>query len=172
MHDKRLKFNESESTRHDDGFRLADRPADYKRLGIVPVEIAEFEDGQRIGTEKGHYEWWYFDAHLDNGATVVVVFFVAGLEWRYCMIALSVAALGVVFLVASKPYRLRRVVEYFDPSYKLVDRIDRKHDSRYARDAALVHSRDVVPQIIVIDTVDLPIDLVGTRSVQGTVPVG
>lgn len=57
-------------------------------------------------------------------ATVVVVFFVAGLEWRYCMIALSVAALGVVFLVASKPYRLRRVVEYFDPNYKLVDRID------------------------------------------------
>ena len=56
-------------------FRLAHRPADYKRLGIVPVEIAEFEDGQRIGTEKGHYEWWYFDAHLDNGATVVVVFY-------------------------------------------------------------------------------------------------
>ena len=27
-----------------------------------------------IGTEKGHYEWWYFDAHLDDGATVVVVF--------------------------------------------------------------------------------------------------
>jgi hypothetical protein len=56
-------------------FRLADRPADYKRLGISPVEIAEFEDGQRIDTEKGHYEWWYFDAHLDNGATVVVVFY-------------------------------------------------------------------------------------------------
>jgi hypothetical protein len=61
--------------RSKNGFRLADRPADYKRLGIVPVEIAEFEDGQRIGTEKGHYEWWYFDAHLDNGATVVVVFY-------------------------------------------------------------------------------------------------
>lgn len=57
-------------------------------------------------------------------ATVVVVFFVAGLEWRYCAIALSVAAVGVILLVATKPYRLRRVVEYFDPSYKLVDRID------------------------------------------------
>ena len=55
--------------------RLADRPDDYKRLGIAPVEIAEFEDGQRIGTESGRYEWWYFDAHLDNGATVVVVFY-------------------------------------------------------------------------------------------------
>ncbi|HUJ23551.1 MAG TPA: FtsW/RodA/SpoVE family cell cycle protein [Bryobacteraceae bacterium] len=57
-------------------------------------------------------------------ATVVVVFFVAGLEWRFCMMALSVAALGVLFLVASKPYRLARIVQYFDPTYKLVDRID------------------------------------------------
>ncbi len=55
--------------------RLADRPADYKRLGIAPVKVAEFEDGQRIGTERGCYEWWYFDAHLDNGATIVVVFY-------------------------------------------------------------------------------------------------
>jgi hypothetical protein len=36
--------------------------------------VAQFEDGHRIGTEKGRYEWWYFDAHLDDGATVVVVF--------------------------------------------------------------------------------------------------
>jgi hypothetical protein len=56
-------------------FRLADRPADYKRLGIAPDQIAQVEDGQRIGTESGRYEWWYFDAHLDDGATVVVVFY-------------------------------------------------------------------------------------------------
>src|SRR3979411_1053929 len=55
--------------------RLAGRPADYQKLGIDPVEVAQFEDGQRIGTEKGRYEWWYFDAHLDDGATVVVVFY-------------------------------------------------------------------------------------------------
>ncbi|MGA2996648.1 hypothetical protein [Bradyrhizobium sp.] len=55
--------------------RLADRSADYKRLGIAPVEVAEFEDGQRIGTESGRYEWWYFDAHFDDGATVAVVFY-------------------------------------------------------------------------------------------------
>jgi hypothetical protein len=55
--------------------RLAGRPADYQRLGIDPLEVAQFEDGQRIGTEKGRYEWWYFDAHLDDGATVVVVFY-------------------------------------------------------------------------------------------------
>jgi hypothetical protein len=40
-----------------DHLRLADRPADYQNLGIDPVEVAQFEDGQRIGTEKGRYEW-------------------------------------------------------------------------------------------------------------------
>src|ERR1700738_5684992 len=55
--------------------RLAGRPADYQKLGIDPVEVAQFEDGQRIGTEKGCYEGWYFGAHLDDGATVVVVFY-------------------------------------------------------------------------------------------------
>jgi hypothetical protein len=55
--------------------RLADLPADYEKLGIDPVAVAQFEDGQRIGTGKGRYEWWYFDAHLDDGATVVVIFY-------------------------------------------------------------------------------------------------
>jgi hypothetical protein len=55
--------------------RLAGGAADYRRLGIDSVDVAQFEDGQRIGTEKGRYEWWYFDAHLDDGATVVVVFY-------------------------------------------------------------------------------------------------
>ena len=53
---------------------MAGRPADYQKLGIAPVEVAQFEDGQRIGTEEGRYEVWYFDVHLDNGATGVVVF--------------------------------------------------------------------------------------------------
>jgi len=67
-----LSFLMHRKQRH---LRLADRPADYNRLGISPVAVAEFEDGQRIGMEKGRYEWWYFDAHLDDGATVVVVFY-------------------------------------------------------------------------------------------------
>jgi hypothetical protein len=55
--------------------QLAGRPADYQKLGIDPVDVAQFEDGQRIGTGEGCYQWWYFDAHLDDGATVVVVFY-------------------------------------------------------------------------------------------------
>ncbi len=55
--------------------RLADRPTDYQKFGIDAVKVAQFEDGQRMGTEKGRYEWWYFVAHLDDGATVVVVIY-------------------------------------------------------------------------------------------------
>jgi hypothetical protein len=32
--------------------RLAGRPADYQKSGIAPVEVAQFEDGQRIGRVK------------------------------------------------------------------------------------------------------------------------
>jgi hypothetical protein len=55
--------------------RLADGDADYARLGIDRKSIAPWEDGQRQSTDSGHFEWWYFDAHLDDGATVVVAFY-------------------------------------------------------------------------------------------------
>jgi hypothetical protein len=55
--------------------RIADRPDDYRRLGIDPVDVRPFEDGQRTEPARGVYEWWYFDAHLDDGAKLVVVFY-------------------------------------------------------------------------------------------------
>ena len=59
------------------------------------------------------------------GVTAAVVFFVAGLEWRYCGFLLGIAALVGMIFVASKPYRVARIVHYFDPEYKLTDMIDR-----------------------------------------------
>ena len=55
--------------------RLATTPQDYQRLGLDGDRIAPWEDGLRIGFEKGTYEWWYFDTHLKNGATLVVGFY-------------------------------------------------------------------------------------------------
>jgi hypothetical protein len=55
-------------------FHLAEQAADFSRLGLDPAVIKPFEDGSRISTDPGNLEWWYFDAHLDNGAMIVVVF--------------------------------------------------------------------------------------------------
>ena len=70
------------------------------------------------------------------GATAAVVFFVAGLEWRYCGFLLGIGALVGGFAIVSKPYRLARIVHYFDPEYKLTDRFDTKGRMQaYLRDS-------------------------------------
>jgi cell division protein FtsW len=58
------------------------------------------------------------------GAAAAIVFFVAGLELRYCMLAAALACLGVVLFIAEKPYRTARVVKFFDPQFKLVEKFD------------------------------------------------
>jgi hypothetical protein len=55
--------------------RRADDNADYARLGIERTSIAPWEDGERESADSGQFEWWYFDAHLDDGTTDVVVFY-------------------------------------------------------------------------------------------------
>src|SRR5258708_10273168 len=52
----------------------ASAPADYERLGLSPTSIAPWEDGARTDCAAGTYEWWYFAAHLADGAKLVVVF--------------------------------------------------------------------------------------------------
>ncbi len=57
--------------------RLAGRAtsdADYTRLGLSRNSIAPWEDGARTNGGRGSFEWWYFDAHLDDGAALVVIF--------------------------------------------------------------------------------------------------
>jgi hypothetical protein len=53
---------------------IADSTADYERLGLSPTSIASWEDGARTDDSPGTYEWWYFDAHLDDGAKLVMSF--------------------------------------------------------------------------------------------------
>src|ERR1700724_3478231 len=53
---------------------MASSPADYQRLGLSATTIAPWEDGARTDNSAGTYEWWYFDAHLADGAKVVVSF--------------------------------------------------------------------------------------------------
>jgi cell division protein FtsW len=58
------------------------------------------------------------------GAVAAVIFIVAGLEWRYVMIAAGVASVGVVLCIVMSPYRLARVVKFSPPLSRLVDRFD------------------------------------------------
>jgi hypothetical protein len=53
---------------------MASSAADYERLGLSPTSIAPWEDGARTDDSAGTYEWWYFDAHLADGAKLVVTF--------------------------------------------------------------------------------------------------
>ena len=54
--------------------RLMNTPADYERLHINqgPVELRE--DGQRDNFRAGTFEWWYFDAILDDGSNVAACY--------------------------------------------------------------------------------------------------
>jgi cell division protein FtsW len=57
--------------------------------------------------------------------TAATVFFVAGLEFRYCLVVVIIALVGVAFFVAQRPYRLRRVIEYVDPGLKRTAQLDK-----------------------------------------------
>jgi hypothetical protein len=55
--------------------RFADKPEDFAKLGLQPRDILAFEDGMRTEGGPGGYEWWYFDSHLDDGSSLVIVFY-------------------------------------------------------------------------------------------------
>jgi cell division protein FtsW len=56
--------------------------------------------------------------------TAVLLFFVAGLQWRYIGIAVAIACLGLVLAIAMKPYRVFRVIGFVDPELKIVRTIN------------------------------------------------
>jgi predicted secreted hydrolase len=53
---------------------LASTDADYEHYGVAKERVEPFEDGARTDGRAGTYEWWYFDAHLNDGAKLVVAF--------------------------------------------------------------------------------------------------
>lgn len=57
-----------------------DTPEDYQRLGINPSQIETWEDQRRNDNGPGRWEWWYFDAIMDDGTAVVIQFFTKGVN--------------------------------------------------------------------------------------------
>jgi hypothetical protein len=48
--------------------------SDYSNLGLTPGEVQRWEDGRRTAPDQKSFEWWYFDALMEDGTAVVVVF--------------------------------------------------------------------------------------------------
>jgi hypothetical protein len=44
-----------------------------RKEGMIE-KVEPWEDGFRTRPDRGEFEWWYFDAHLKDGTTLVIVF--------------------------------------------------------------------------------------------------
>jgi cell division protein FtsW len=80
------------------------------------------------------------------GTAAAAVFVVAGLEWRYCAIAAAVATVGVVIFIFAEPYRIVRVVRFFDPEFKIIAKFDPHGKIRSRMEQSLV-TRDTNYQL-------------------------
>ncbi|WP_432589490.1 hydroxyneurosporene dehydrogenase [Streptomyces sp. HD1123-B1] len=49
-------------------------PHHYRRLNLTPGVVQPWEDGLRTAAADGTFEWWYCDAHLEDGSTLTVEF--------------------------------------------------------------------------------------------------
>jgi cell division protein FtsW len=58
--------------------------------------------------------------------TALMVFFVAGLQWRYCGIVVALGFVGLIVSMFVQPYRLARVVKFADPQFKIISKFDTK----------------------------------------------
>jgi cell division protein FtsW len=74
-----------------------------------------------------------------------VVFYVAGLERKFVAAALALGALVAVGFIASKPYRMARIVGFFDPDYKLIGLLD--HDGKIKKYVSQSVTRDAGYQV-------------------------
>jgi cell division protein FtsW len=80
------------------------------------------------------------------GLTAMAVFFVAGLQWRYCFIVAALAFLGLLVSIFAEPYRLGRVIRFFDPGFQHISRID-PHGWLKARSELSLRTRDTNYQL-------------------------
>jgi cell division protein FtsW len=56
--------------------------------------------------------------------TAAVIFYLAGLNWRYQIAALGIGMVFLAVAIVYEPYRLKRVIQFADPEYKRLIYID------------------------------------------------
>ncbi len=57
-------------------------------------------------------------------ATAAVIFYLAGLNWRYTTAALGIGLTFLTIAIVYEPYRLKRVIQFLDPEYKYLVKVD------------------------------------------------
>jgi hypothetical protein len=92
---------------------------DYARLGLTPGKIEAWEDGRRTPKSAQYFEWWYFDAVMNDGTIVVITF---GDNWSYGSHTRNVAL--IVTPHDGKARRFRR--SYTDAGFFAKDHTDVK----------------------------------------------
>lgn len=55
--------------------RYGNEPSDFAKVGNRPDCIQPWEDGFRTDGVKNAFEWWYFDTHLNDGSSLVIMFY-------------------------------------------------------------------------------------------------
>jgi cell division protein FtsW len=69
--------------------------------------------------------------------TAAVVFYVAGLQRRYFVVALAMALVFASAAVLWKPYRLARIIAFVDPGYTMLEKLDPSgRTKRYMNESA------------------------------------
>lgn len=70
---------------------------------------------------------------------VAIVFYVAGLERKFVAAAVLAGLLFAIGFVAAKPYRIGRVIAFFDPEYKIIGMFDKTgRVKKYMTEAATI----------------------------------
>ncbi|MEY8435272.1 lipocalin-like domain-containing protein [Streptococcus hyointestinalis] len=75
--------------------RLMNQAADYEKLGVNPDHIEVWEDSKRVSSQADFWEWWYFDAILEDGTAVVIQF----LEKSFASIGKDNPKKGITFKI-------------------------------------------------------------------------
>src|SRR5690606_12118518 len=57
-------------------------------------------------------------------ATTAAIFYVAGLNRKHTLTAAMVGLVFIGMLVFAKPYRLKRIIDFVDPNYKVMVWLD------------------------------------------------
>ncbi len=84
---------------------------DFEKFKLKSGNIPEkWEDGIRTTGGKGTYEWWYFDAHLEDGSTAVIIFYTKHIT----KVKKRLSPLVTVSIVQADGTKLDRIIT-FDP---------------------------------------------------------